>query len=85
MPKYSRHDSGVVDRCAGHPGLPVAPGVNEALRARQEYWAERDGSSEPFRLRQFLEPRPGERFCSSTTSMHRRPFTALKKLVENGE
>src|ERR1700719_2729431 len=42
-------------------GLPVAYGVSEALRARQVYWAESDDSSEPLRLRQFLDPEPGEK------------------------
>ena len=41
-------------------GLPVAYGVCEALRARQVYWAERDGDGEPMRFRQFLKPEPGE-------------------------
>jgi orotate phosphoribosyltransferase len=40
-------------------GLPVAFGVCEALRARQCYWAEREGD-EPLHFRQYLEQHPGE-------------------------
>jgi orotate phosphoribosyltransferase len=42
-------------------GLPVAYGVGEALRARQVYWAESDGSGDTLRFRQFLEVLPGEK------------------------
>jgi orotate phosphoribosyltransferase len=42
-------------------GLPVAYGLCEALRARQVYWAEKDGKDQPMRFRQFLEPRAGEK------------------------
>jgi len=42
-------------------GLPVAYGVCESLRARQVYWAEKDGRDQPMRFRQFLEPEPGEK------------------------
>jgi orotate phosphoribosyltransferase len=41
-------------------GLPVAYGVCEALRAKQVYWAERDGEDKPMRFRQYLEQHPGE-------------------------
>jgi orotate phosphoribosyltransferase len=41
-------------------GLPVAYGVCEAVRAKQVYWAERDGDHEPLRFRQYLEQHPGE-------------------------
>jgi orotate phosphoribosyltransferase len=42
-------------------GLPVAYGVGEALRARQVYWAESDGSGDALRFRQFVEVVPGEK------------------------
>jgi orotate phosphoribosyltransferase len=42
-------------------GLPVAYGLCEALRARQVYWTEKPGPSEPMRLRQFLDPEHGEK------------------------
>ena len=42
-------------------GLPVAYGLCEALRARQVYWAEKDGRHAPMRFRQFLEPVRGEK------------------------
>ncbi|MFN7997219.1 MAG: phosphoribosyltransferase family protein [Bryobacteraceae bacterium] len=42
-------------------GLPVAYGLCEALRARQVYWAEKDGRDQPMYFRQFLEPEPGEK------------------------
>jgi orotate phosphoribosyltransferase len=41
-------------------GLPVAYGVCEALRAKQVYWAEREGENQPMRFRQYLEQHPGE-------------------------
>jgi len=41
-------------------GLPVAYGVCEALRAKQVYWAERDGEDKPMRFRKYLEQHPGE-------------------------
>jgi orotate phosphoribosyltransferase len=41
-------------------GLPVAYGICEALRAKQVYWAERDGENQPMRFRQYLEQHPGE-------------------------
>jgi len=64
-------------------GLPVAYGVCEALRARQVYWAERGGSSDPLRLRQFLEPRPGEKVLLVDDILRTGAnLTALKKLVE---
>jgi orotate phosphoribosyltransferase len=42
-------------------GLPVAYGLCEALRARQVYWAEKDGRDVPMHFRQFLEPTAGEK------------------------
>src|ERR1700730_18444249 len=41
-------------------GLPVAYGVCEAVRAHQVFWAERDGTCEHLRFRQFLEIQAGE-------------------------
>jgi len=37
----------------------VAYGVCEAMRAKQVYWAEREGD-EPLRFRQYVEPAKGE-------------------------
>jgi orotate phosphoribosyltransferase len=42
-------------------GLPVAYGLCEALRARQVYWAEKEGKDVAMHFRQFLEPAPGEK------------------------
>lgn len=42
-------------------GLPVAYGLCEALRARQVYWAEKEGRDVPMHFRQFLEPMAGEK------------------------
>ena len=42
-------------------GLPVAYGLCEALRAKQVYWAEKDGKDLPMHFRQFLEPVKGEK------------------------
>jgi orotate phosphoribosyltransferase len=47
------------------------------------YWAERDGSSEPLRLRQFLEPEPGEKVLLVDDILRTgRRLTDLKNLVE---
>src|SRR5579863_10758926 len=65
-------------------GLPVAYGVCEALRAHQVYWAERNGPSENFRLRQFLEPKPGEKVLLVDDILRTGSrLSALKKLVED--
>ncbi len=50
-------------------GLPVAHGVCEALRARQVYWAEREGQ-EGMRFRQFLDVQPGEGLAGGRHSSH---------------
>jgi orotate phosphoribosyltransferase len=64
-------------------GLPVAYGVSEALRARQVYWAERDGPGDTLRLRQFLEPEPGEKVLLVDDILRTgRRLTGLKNLVE---
>jgi orotate phosphoribosyltransferase len=42
-------------------GLPVAYGLCEALRAKQVYWAEKEGKNIPMHFRQFLEPVAGEK------------------------
>lgn len=41
-------------------GLPVAFGISEALRAKQVYWAEKEGSL-PIRFRPYLEQERGEK------------------------
>jgi orotate phosphoribosyltransferase len=65
-------------------GLPVAYGVCEALRAHQVYWAERDGSGDGLRLRQFLEPKPGEKVLLVDDILRTgSKLTALKNLVES--
>jgi orotate phosphoribosyltransferase len=65
-------------------GLPVAYGVSEALRAHQVYWAERDGSGDGLRLRQFLEPKPGEKVLLVDDILRTgSKLSALKKLVES--
>jgi len=64
-------------------GLPVAYGISEALRARQVYWAERDGPGETLHLRQFLEPEPGEKVLLVDDILRTgRRLTDLKNLVE---
>jgi orotate phosphoribosyltransferase len=65
-------------------GLPVAYGVSEALRARQVYWAELDGPGDTLRLRQFLEPEPGEKVLLVDDILRTgRRLTDLKNLVES--
>lgn len=64
-------------------GLPVAYGVCEALRARQVYWAERDGGSQPLRLRQFLDVKPGEKILLVDDVLRSgRKLQQLRELVE---
>jgi orotate phosphoribosyltransferase len=64
-------------------GLTVAYGISEALRARQVYWAERDGPGDTLRLRQFLEPEPGEKVLLVDDILRTgRRLTDLKSLVE---
>jgi orotate phosphoribosyltransferase len=64
-------------------GLPVAYGVCEALRARQVYWAERDGSADTLRFRQFLEVQPGEKVLLVDDLFRTGTKLAeLKRLVE---
>jgi orotate phosphoribosyltransferase len=65
-------------------GLPVAYGVCEALRARQVYWAEREGSPEGMRFRQFLEVQPGEKVLLVDDILRTgKKLSELKKLVED--
>ena len=65
-------------------GLPVAYGVSEALRARQVYWAELNGPGDTLRLRQFLEPEPGEKVLLVDDILRTgRRLTDLKNLVES--
>lgn len=63
-------------------GLPVAFGVAEALRARQTYWAEKDGDK--LELRQFLEIHSGERVILVDDILRTgAKLTQLRKLVED--
>jgi orotate phosphoribosyltransferase len=74
-------DLSVVASATG--GLPVAYGVCEALRARQVYWAERDGSEDTLRFRQFLEVLPSEKVLLVDDIFHTGTRLAeLKRLVE---
>jgi len=64
-------------------GLPVAYGVCEALRARQVYWAERESETQPFRFRQFLDVKPGEKVVLVDDILRSgKRLTELKSLVE---
>ena len=64
-------------------GLPIAYGVSEALHAHQVYWAERDGADLPMRLRQFLEPSPGDKVLLVDDVLRSgRRLTELRKLME---
>jgi orotate phosphoribosyltransferase len=64
-------------------GLPVAYGVCEALRARQVYWAERDGSGDTLRFRQFLEVQRGEKVLLVDDILRTgKRLGELKRLVE---
>lgn len=65
-------------------GLPVAYGVVEALGARQVYWAEEDVDRQPQRLRQFVEPKKGDKILLVDDIFRTgRKLTALKRLVES--
>jgi orotate phosphoribosyltransferase len=64
-------------------GLPVAYGLCEALRARQVYWAERDGA-DALRFRQFLVPQPGEQVVLVDDILRSgNRLAELKKLLES--
>src|SRR5438132_3297299 len=64
-------------------GLPVAYGVCEALRARQVYWAEREGESTGLRFRQFLEIEKGEKVLLVDDIFRTgSKITEMKNLVE---
>jgi orotate phosphoribosyltransferase len=64
-------------------GLPVAYGVCEAIRARQVYWAERDGESAALRFRQYVEPQPGEPVVLVDDILRTgRNLAELKRLLE---
>ena len=65
-------------------GLPVAYGVCEALRAKQVYWAERDGEDKPMRFRQYLEQSPGEKVLLVDDILRSgKNLAELKRLVES--
>lgn len=64
-------------------GLPVAYGVCEAMRAKQVYWAEREGD-EPLRFRQYLEPAKGEQVVIVDDILRTgTKLEELKKLLES--
>jgi orotate phosphoribosyltransferase len=65
-------------------GLPIAYGVCEALRAHQVYWAERDDDTAPLRLRQFVDPAPGEKVLLVDDVLRSgKRFTELRALLES--
>ncbi len=69
--------------CPSTGGLPVSFGVTEALHARQVYWAEQEGETSPMRLRQFVEPQPGEKVLMVDDILRSgRRFTQLRALLE---
>jgi orotate phosphoribosyltransferase len=65
-------------------GLPIAYGVCEALRAHQVYWAEKDDDTAPLRLRQFVDPAPGEKVLLVDDVLRSgKRFTELRGLLES--
>ena len=61
----------------------MAFGVCEALKAKQVYWAEKEGI-EPLRFRQFLEPSPGEPVVLVDDILRSgNKLCQLKKLLES--
>jgi orotate phosphoribosyltransferase len=65
-------------------GLPIAYGVCEALRAHQVYWAEKGDDAEPLRLRQFVDPAPGEKVLLVDDVLRSgKRFTELRALLES--
>jgi len=65
-------------------GLPIAYGVCEALRAHQVYWAEKDGDTAPLRLRQFVDPVPGEKVLLVDDVLRSgKRLTELRALLES--
>jgi orotate phosphoribosyltransferase len=66
-----------------NPGLPVAYGICEALRARQVYWAEKESDHAPMRFRQFLEQHPGEQVVMVDDILRSGSrLTEMKNLLE---
>jgi orotate phosphoribosyltransferase len=65
-------------------GLPIAYGVCEALRAHQVYWAEKDDDEAPLRLRQFVDPVPGEKVLLVDDVLRSgKRLTELRALLES--
>jgi len=65
-------------------GLPIAYGVCEALRAHQVYWAEKDNDAAPLRLRQFIDPVPGEKVLLVDDVLRSgKRLTELRALLES--
>jgi orotate phosphoribosyltransferase len=65
-------------------GLPIAYGVCEALRAHQVYWAEKADDAAPLRLRQFVDPVPGEKVLLVDDVLRSgKRFTELRALLES--
>ncbi len=65
-------------------GLPVAYGVCEALRSRQEYWSEKEHDHENVHFRQFLEPEKGEQVVLVDDILRTgQKLSELKKLLES--
>lgn len=69
---------------ASPAGLPVAYGICEALRARQVYWAEKDGDK-PLHFTQFLEQHPGEQVVMVDDILRSgAKLTEMRELLERG-
>ena len=65
-------------------GLPIAYGVSEALHAHQVYWAEKEGPDAPMRLRQFIEPLPGDKVLLVDDILRSgRRLTELRAMMES--
>ena len=70
--------------CPDTGGSPVGYGVCEALRARQVYWADRDGEQQPMHFRQYLEQVPGEKVLLVDDILRSgRKLRELKQLLDS--
>jgi len=66
------------------PGLPIALGVCEVLKAKQVYWAEQESDDKPMRFRQYMVQQPSEKVLLVDDVLRSgKRLTALRKLVES--
>jgi orotate phosphoribosyltransferase len=66
------------------PGLPIALGVCEVLKAKQVYWAEQESDNTPMHFRQYMVQEPNEKVLLVDDVLRSgKRLTTLRKLVES--